>query len=56
MKRIFDEWEADTDSYAVIESEDITVLVPYADRNLLVNYYKNVIKVLMISYSSGIRR
>ena len=38
-KEFFDEWEADTDSYAVIESEDITVLVPYADRNFLVNYY-----------------
>ncbi len=45
-KEFFDEWEADTDSYAVIESEDITVLVPYADRNLLVNYYKKCHKSL----------
>lgn len=39
-EEFFSEWEANKDSYAVIESEDVTVLVPYADRNYLVNYYE----------------
>ena len=39
-EEFFREWEANTDSYAVIDSEDLTTLVPYADREYLVNYYK----------------
>lgn len=32
-------WEADAESYAVVEGEALTVLIPYKDRKKLLNYY-----------------
>ena len=38
--KFFDKWNKDVDSYAVIEGEAVTVLVPYSDRNFVVNHWK----------------
>ena len=35
----FDKWRNDTDAYAVVESYILTVLVPYADRDLITGHY-----------------
>lgn len=37
----FQNWNQLMDSYAVLESEDLTVLVSYHDKDKLINYYKN---------------
>lgn len=37
----FNKWESLNDSYAVLESEDISIIVPCFDRNKLLNYYSN---------------
>ncbi len=44
-------WNQLTDSYAVTESEDLTVLIPYHDRNKLVNYYSNCFNSLDAFFS-----
>lgn len=40
-QEFFSKWNSLVDSYAVVDSEDLNVLVPYYDRDKLVNYYKN---------------
>ena len=37
----YQKWENNTNSYSVIESNYITLLVPYYDRDKLINYYTN---------------
>lgn len=37
----YQKWENNTNSYSVIESNYITLLVPYNDRDKLINYYTN---------------
>ena len=37
----FDKWKNDINSYAVIDGTSITVLVPYFDKDKLVNHWKN---------------
>ena len=42
----FQKWDQQVDKYAVIDGEALTVLVPYMDRNKLVNHWKKSFKTL----------
>lgn len=42
----FNKWKSDTDSYAVIDGNSIMVLVPYFDKDKLVNYWTNSFSTL----------
>lgn len=48
----FEAWRNDTNSYAVIEGEAVTILVPYADNGLILNYYDKCFNTLeeVLSY------